>query len=264
VLFDGRGRSVEERQFEDGALRLRRVLHYGPSGVSRIEVFDGQGRLLHEDHFLLSAGGELLRVLRQGPEGERQELALAGRAGRIYEERHAAAGQVWINRYDEAGRVVGRETWEAGKPVQRQWLEYGEQGLRSVRTGDLASGRETLESYDAQGRLAVILVEERGRRIRETRLLRDGEGRLASKESRGEDGLEQWSYAYGAEGSLERESYSRRGSVRSVTAYGAEGARVEELYRDGEVVLRVHYLGQRKQREETVEGGQIVRVKEFP
>jgi YD repeat-containing protein len=263
LLFDALGRVEEERQFDAGVLQSRRVLHYGAAGVSWAEVFDGEGRLIFEDHFLLSSRGELLRVDRQTPEGAQQELALGGRGGRIYEERYAADGQAWVNRYDDSGRLISRELWQDGVAVERQSLEYGEKGLKAVQKTDVPSGRTEREEYDEAGRLAGTVVEEKGRQVQETRFSRDEQGRVVEKLSRGGAGLEQWLYSYAADGHLEQEVYKQRGSVRQVTYYATDGTREEDLYKDGEVVLRVQFRGGLKLREETLQGGKVVRAKEY-
>lgn len=255
LLFDSQGRVQEERRYEEGRLQSRRVLHYGPSGVSRVESYDAEGGLLFEDALTLSARGELVRVRRQDTTGLREELALGARRGQVYEERHEADGQVWLHRYEQ-GRRVQSERWQEGVLAERESRQYGPEGLLSVLTADLVTGRTTLDEYDERGRLRRSVVEEKGRRVRETTLSWDGQGRLAQKQSRGEQGLEQWSYAYAADGGLAREEYRLRGSLRRVALHGPEGLRVEELYREGELVLRVHWRDGQKLREESPEGAE--------
>jgi len=78
-----------------------------------------------------------------------------------------------------------------------------------------------------------------------------------------EGGTEQWSYSYDAAGSLQREEYRARGQLEKVVRYAGEGARVEELYRAGLLFMVVSFRGGVKVLEEFVEGGQVVRRREF-
>jgi YD repeat-containing protein len=75
-------------------------------------------------------------------------------------------------------------------------------------------------------------------------------------------GIEQWSYIYDAAGNLQREEWRARGQLAKVVRY-LEGGRVEELYRAGLPFLMVTYRGGVKVLEEFLEGGQVVRRRQF-
>ena len=83
---------------------------------------------------------------------------------------------------------------------------------------------------------------------------------------RGPRGIENWLFEYGAEGELVREEYRARGSLERITLYSTqegEGLRVEELYREGRLFMRVRYRSDQKVREEFLQDGEVVRVREF-
>ncbi len=88
--------------------------------------------------------------------------------------------------------------------------------------------------------------------------------RVSVKRRQSAAGLEEWRYTYGDDGELSREEYLRRGSREKVTLYTAQDEQTEELYSDGEMVLRVYSKAGARVKEDVYERGVLVRTRSFP
>jgi len=278
-LYDGKGRLSQESLYREGAAELRIVYYYSGEDLSYKETYDGQGRLLYTDLFSLAADGEVRRVRRRpAAESEStQDLALSGTEGLILEERYGSTEQRNVNRFDRQGRLVVRELWKEGLAVERERYRYrGELSvLESSELEHLLEDRITVGSYDEQGHLILERVQQGEKTIEETRHVRDQEGRIVETTRRGQHGIENWLYEYEEDGSLKTERYSVRGSLQRITRYatlesagqgagqGSKKSRVEELYRDGELFMKIHYQSSEKVKEEFIRNGEVVRVRTF-
>jgi hypothetical protein len=76
-------------------------------------------------------------------------------------------------------------------------------------------------------------------------------------------GLEETLYSYTDSGVLSREEYRLKGRLKQVILYQEEGLRVSEFYREGGLFLRVTYQNDRPIREELIEEGQVVDIREL-
>jgi hypothetical protein len=264
--YDIGNRLIEDQLYAEGSLTQRTLYHYNRDLLERTETFGADGRLLYRDFYSLSPDGQLRGVTREDGRGD-QRFALADGAKSVAEERYGNSRERRINRYDQEGRLAEREYWYDGQLLERERFEYRDDGekLSSSRLEELSLERVTLRSYDDEGRIIRVEVTEGERQIQQTVHVRDGQGRIVETTTRGPRGIENWLFEYD-EQELVREEYRIRGFLERITLYsrqGQERIRVEELYREGQVFMRVHYRSEQKIREEFLRNGEVVRVREF-
>ena len=267
LRYDESDRLIEEQLYSEGKLSQRTVYHYNGDVLGRTETFGADGVLLYRDFYRLSPDGELRRVTREDSPADQRFALKEGTRG-VTEERYGNSRERRINRYDSQGRLVEREFWHEGQLMERERIQYrGEEEQRLSSTFEqLSLERLTLSSYDEQGRVVRVEVSEKGEPIERTVHRRDEEGRIVETTTRGSRGIENWRYEYDPEGRLAREEYRLRGSLEKITLHSREGEerlRVEELYREGRLFMRVHYRSEQKVREEFLEAGEVVRVREY-
>jgi hypothetical protein len=267
-VYDEQGRLAEEQLFEEGELSRRTVFSYQRDVLDHSETFGPEGELLFRDRYRLSPGGRLRRVSRELVQPQsRQRLALSGGSAGLAEERYGNSRERRVNRYDPAGRLVEQEFWYDGELAERQIYEYrgDSELLSSSELTEVPPERTTRCSYDEEGRIVRIEVEEQGQKCEQTVHVRDELGRVVETTKRGDRGIERWLFEYGGEGELVREEYHVRGSLEKVTLYssqGEEARRIEELYREGRIFMRIYYEAEEKVKEEFLRDGKVVRVRE--
>jgi hypothetical protein len=258
---DASGRLLVEKSFVGGQLSETARYSYGPSGLSAVETHGPDGQLRTRERYELGPGGELRRVRRESPgRPGAEELALVSAGDRLFEERLRGGGRSLVSRYDSEGRVSSQETWK-----ERELVESVEQiyaGRLPVSTELTAGGTRTVTLFDAQGRESSRRVSRGGKTLEEWSFSYDGAGNRVRAVRVDAHGTEQWSYFYDEAGSLQREEWRFRGQLSKVVRY-VEGGRVEELYRSGLPFLVVTYRGGVKVLEEFLEGGQVVRRRQF-
>jgi hypothetical protein len=268
--YDENSRLIEDQQYSGGILSQRTWYYYNRDVLERTETFTPEGSFLYRDIYRLSPDGELRRVTREMADRQTdQRFALGDGTRGVVEERYGNSREGRINRYDSFGRLVEREYWYAGQLMERESFQYGGEGEErlSSELEEPSLGRATVCTYDEQGRVVRIEVTEGGKQIERTVHLRDAQGRIVETTRRGTRGIENWLFTYDPEGKLAQEEYRLRGSLERITLYSEEGDerfRVEELYREGRLFMRVHYQADQKVREEFVQDGEVVRVREFP
>jgi hypothetical protein len=269
LRYDKQNRLIEEQLYSDGELSQRTVYYYDRDVLERTETFAPDGLLLYRDFYRLTPDGQLRRVTREQEDSQsNQQLALGDGARGVAEERYGNHRERRINRYDQEGRLVEREYWHEGELMEQERIQYrGEGDIRSSsQLEELSLERTTRCSYDEEGRVVRIEVTEGGEEIERTVHVRDAGGRIVETTKRGPRGIENWRFEYGPDEELVREEYRVRGALERVTLYsvqGGERVRVEELYREGQPFMRVHYQSEQKVKEEYLSDGEVVRVREF-
>jgi antitoxin component YwqK of YwqJK toxin-antitoxin module len=259
--FDGAGRITVEKIFAEGKISETAQYRYGLSGLAAVETNGPDGTLLRRESFDLGPGGELRRVRRETPgRTEAEEVAMVSADGRLFEERLAGGGRRLVNRYGAEGRVASQETWQERELLETRELAYA--GKLPLSTEWTIAGTRTVTRYDAEGREASRQASRGGKVLEEWTFRYDAKGNRVQAVRIDDRGTEQWSYLYDAASALQREEYRLRGLLQKVVRY-TEGGRVEELYRTGLPFLVVTYRGAVKVREEFLEGGQVVRTREF-
>lgn len=267
--YDLSGRLTEEQLFQDGEPSRRTVYYYRGGILALKETFDSKGELLFRDAYSLSPGGELRRFSRVEREMKTtQELALSGGGGNLAEERYGNVQDRKVNRYDLEGRLIERERWIRGELIERERFEYREAGEALVGSEfeQLQLQRMIRRSYDEQGRLIRSVVEQEGVEIEQTLHLRDETGAIVETTKRSARGIEHWSFDYGPENTLRREEYRIRGALERITTYSTDNgdsSRIEELYREGQIFMRIYFEAEGKVKEEFLRGGEVVRERHF-
>ncbi len=281
ISFNAKGMKSEERELEAGRLAARRA--YGSAGdllleeiyfngklsqkaayqyeggeLASVRVSAADGTPLYTDHFLISVRGSLRKVKRTYHDGSAPSSSYA--AAGIGEERDSIGGVSYVTRYDGRARVRGKDRWKDGKLVWRQEFTYrpGKDLLLSSTERSFEQDTKVDKSYDEKGRLIVEIESASGKQIGRLDYAWDADGKNTVKSRRSEEGLEEWFYSYGADGELSKEEYFRRGSREKTTIYSAKDERYEELYKDGQLVLRVYYKGDTRIKEEVLEAGKVL------
>lgn len=265
--YDSLGRLAEEQSFVEGTLERRILFYYNGQKLQRTETFGSGGQLLYRDLYRLSQDGQLRRVTReQGIRQDDQELSLSGGGGSIAEERFGNHRDRRTNRYDPVGRLVQQEYRIDGRLIRQEHFQYRDESqvLLSSQLEEPPLQRLVRRSYDEEGRIISILVMEQGEEREQTTHRRDSRGRIVETHKRGARGIENWRFEYGPEDNKTREEYRLRGALERITLYqDQEGSRLEELYRGGRLFMRVYYEGEQKVKEEFIDNGEPVRVREY-
>ena len=265
-VYDAAGSLLQEEEYTAGELSKKILFTYANGRLERRRVLAGvDGRQISADVYLYAANGGLREVRRTVSPGEEiVSSSVTGTSG-LSEERSSMGGSIFIERYDPYGKLVNRERRDDGVSVSIEDFEYdpgshalasskerlqGESGLIARRYGD--AGRLSEETMTVKGAVREILTYER-----------DEKGKVTSKTRRGPEGIEVWKYSYSDSGDLSREEYFRRGIEVKVTVHGEGKLRTEELYRDGELFLKVFYDGDTRLREEVYSNGGLQRERSY-
>jgi len=264
-VFDAAGSLLREEEYQAGKLsRITRCFYEG-GRLSRRQETDAYGKVVATETYLYSDNGRLREVRRRTPEGATDVSAwVAGRSG-LSEQRSIMDGSVFVQRYDPDGRLVDREKLVNGTLASVEAFVYASSGkLQSSSEQRPAEAAVIQRDFDAEGRLAqeTTRVQEV---VRETSTWEyDAGGKVTARTRRGPDGLEVWKYSYADTGDLSREEYIQRGVLVKATIYGEGKHRTEELYRQGEVFLKVFFDGDTRLREEVYADGAVVRTRDYP
>jgi hypothetical protein len=264
-LYEQTGDVAELLSYRDGELFERTVYRYSSFGLRQVEVLDAGGASLYRIDYALSADGRLREVRRTNADGRTEVSHYTHGDTGLSSESHAAGGSTYVNRYDRLTRLALVEQWQDDAILIRErWTYRGDTGVpEKVESRDFRTGETHTRVFDRQGRLDAEWWELSGERLAEVRVYRDAEGRIERRTSVGGEGVEEWFYAYDEAGALAKEEYLMRGTLERVTVYTGESSRFEELYRGGEVFLRVYYEGDTKVKEHFVEDGRTVHERVF-
>jgi len=266
TLYDSAGRLVEEEQYREGQLDSRTHYAYSARHPSGAETFAADGSLLYRDTYTLSSRGGLREVKRTWPTGQSFTLALKEVSGRLIAEYQAYGGQEYGYRYNPSGKLESLQHWREGKLLQGERIRYGEESDSRVAAAeevDYGQERKTIKRFDGQGRLIEQVVEKKGQREEELSFFWDEQGRKMRTVRKSREGLEEWRYGYDEAGGLQEEAQWKRGALVRRLLYAQEGPRVEELYRNGELFMRVYTREGKTIKEELIQDGQVVRVRDY-
>jgi antitoxin component YwqK of YwqJK toxin-antitoxin module len=260
-VYDASGALLQEEEYKAGALSKKTLCTYAGGKLARTRVLGADGGEISTETYVYAAGGGLREVRRTVSSGAAAlSSAVAGAAG-VSEERSVMEGSLFITRYGTDGKLRNRERRVDGA------TESGEEFAYDPDSGSLSSSRETRPSegvvvdrrYDADGRISEESTSVKGALRERTGYERDGDGRVTVKTRRGPGGLETWKYSYTEAGTLLREEYFRRGILEKVTIHGEGKLRTEEMYREGEIVLKAYFDGDTRLREEVYADGSLLR-----
>jgi YD repeat-containing protein len=265
-VWDAAGNLLQEEQYGAGKLTQKSVFAYAGSRLVRKRTFAEDGGVLYAEEYLYSSRGSLREVRRTGAEEKARKSDFVFGPSGVSEERDAAGDALFLTRYDAQGRVTNEESREGGKTVSRDDFIYRPDStlLLSATEKLPAEGKLIRRSYDDEGRLFAETTSAGAAVVEEIRYVRDGAGNVSAKTRSSALGRETWKYSLDSAGKVVREEYFIRGSLQKVTIHGEGKLRTEELYKSGEMFLKVYYDGDTKLREEVYSGGALLRERKYP
>jgi hypothetical protein len=264
-VYDTRGALLQEEAYQGGKLQEKTLFTYANGRLVRRRGLDADGSLAYSEDYEYARNGSLREVRRVGqPDAISSAGYMKGTEG-LAEERVAAADTLYVTRYDARSRVVSRERRAGGLTAAREDFTFreGSDTLLSSREERPGDGVAVDRSYDQQGLLAGETVTDAKGGTRTIQYVRDDSGYLLLKSSRGPDGFEVWKYERDAAGAVIREEYSLRGSLMQVTEHGEGKLRTEEMYKGGELFLKVFWDGEVRLREEVYLDGKLLRERTY-
>ncbi len=265
-VYDASGGLVQEEEYTWGVLSRKTLFSYANGRLVRTRVLAGSdGRQISQEVYVYADNGGLREARRTVTDGETMvSTATMGSSG-LAEERSSMGGSLFIDRYDPNGKLINRERLDGGVAVSIEDFTYDPESHSLVSSVERLPAENGLvqRRYDSAGRLAqeTKTVKETVREISAYEY--DEKGKVTTKTRRSSEGLEAWKYSYADSGDLSREEYFQRGIRVKVTLYGEGKLRTEELYREGELFLKVFYDGDIRLREEVYANGSLSRERSY-
>lgn len=265
-VMDAGGNLQEESEYKDGAVSVRTLFEYVGRRLTKLSAYDADGVLLYSEDFMRGKGSSLREVSRTMADGTVVRSSFRGDGADLAEETHTSGDVEFRVLYDVLHRKVASETRKAGVLAVRQTTVYrGDSSIPESSLEEWPVEKKSVErSCDEEGRIVRETVSIGEKTVEENDFRWDGDGRKAGRRRRSDAGIEEWAWIYGPDGSVEREEYLLRGRKEKVTVYGQAGERMEELYRDGELFLKVWYVDDQRVKEEVYEKGTLLRERRVP
>ncbi|HET6450775.1 MAG TPA: hypothetical protein VFI08_05665 [Spirochaetia bacterium] len=265
-LFDSAGVLAQEEQYTAGTLARTTFFSYVAGRLVTRRELDARGAEVSRDSYLYADNGRLREARHTVWGGSPSVSSVVAAKSGIVEERTSVDGTTLVERFDVNGRLVRREkSAPDGSTVREDFRYDAESGvLASSEERRSADGAVVDRTYDSAGRIAQETVTLKGAVSETSRYEHDSDGRVTSRTRRSAAGIEVWRTAYRASGDVDREEYWQRGVLVKVTVHGEGRNRTEELYRDGDLFLKVYYDGDTKLKEEVYDAGTLVRQRSFP
>ena len=262
-IYDNKGRLIEEQLLgEDGEI-TKTIYFYDSHALVYSTTSDGQGNYLYRDDFRLSPERRLLGVERTWADGGQEGLTLNAAGGRIFQERNSNGQTELLYRFDSNGRLYDREQWTDRSLALSERFRYDGDRLLAAVEIDSRTGLTTRREFDDEGRIVTESVERDGVEVERRLVFWDSNGQKIRIELNGEQGLEELRYSYDSEGTLVEEEYWSRGGLEKRVLYIGPDQQIEELYRDEEIFMRIHFEDDQKWKEEFLDNGKVIRLKLF-
>jgi YD repeat-containing protein len=280
--YDLAGNLLEERFFppategaEGGAAKAEvlpsetRRYAYASGRLRGVESLDTAGASQGRMEYRYDASGRLLELVTTGIFGSSHAGLAPGQglpSAMWFSVPQGSDGElVDITRFDQAGRPLERSTWRKGLRLAQVLYGYDAAGKLASRTDrDLTSQRTAETSYDAAGRIILVVKTVEGREESREQYSYDGLGRLAVDEFRSPGNLRKVTYTYDAAGESSRAVTVVNGLIESIVIQLSDGSTRRELFDKGQLFLRALYGDGRLRKEEFIEGGTVVRTKDYP
>lgn len=266
VLIYNKDRAlVEEYLYTDGELSEKKLYQYSKRGLSKVQTYDKEEKLLYEDFYSLARSGRLRSVIRIWANGNIRISRFAYGSGLLVEQREYIENKLYIARFDSKGRLLSWEQWEDDKLEKSKVIVYNSETGTKEREEetDYTKQESIVRLYDKQGNLLSEDVTGGSRIQSEVTYEYDDKGRLVLKRVKGPLGIEEWRYFYNDADKLIREEYWRRGFLEKRTFYTDDESYYEEILRENEVFLRVYYKNDKKIKEEFIVDGQVEKIRTF-
>jgi hypothetical protein len=264
-IYDARDSLLQEEQYEAEALTQKTLFTYAQGRLTRKRVLAADGNPLYTEEYSYAVNGALREVRRTERSGATHVSAYTKGDAGLSEERVAMADSLSLTRYDARARIIFREQQSGGAVVLREDFTFRPDSdlLLSSREERPGEGLVIERSYDEQGRLAAETMTGKDGATQSVLYTRDEKGGVVMKSSRGPGGYELWKYVRDESGAATREEYYLRGSLMKVTVNGEGKLRTEELYKGGDLFLKVFYDGDTRLREEVYLEGVLLRERSY-
>jgi len=263
--YDATESLQREEEFRDGKLVKTTRYVYEGARLARKREFGADGKETATETYLYAEDGRLREVRRSVPGGATDHSEWVTGQGGLVEQRSLMDASLFVERYDAAGRLAQRQRLAGGTLVSLESFSYSTAGKLASSSEQRPGDSTVIErTYDDHGRLASETTKLKDQVTETSSWQYDAAGKVAARTRRGHDGMELWKYRYTDAGDLSREEYSQRGVLVKVTSYGEGAHRTEELYRRGELFLKVFFDGDARVREEVYSGGVQVRARDYP
>jgi antitoxin component YwqK of YwqJK toxin-antitoxin module len=253
---------VREEFYNAGNLLEKRRFFHSGVYIDRVETYNPEDLLLYTDYFFYIKGGRLGRVEREYSDGTEavSEFSFAG--GKLVGEWHGGNESGISMFYDSRGNNTYTEEWEGTELASREENRFGEEHILSSTRTDYKNDTILVQNYARDGDMSEEIEYDGGVKIRENRY-QYAEGKLSEKTSLNPGLSERWVYQYDGQGELIKEIYEKNRLVNKITHYTEENTYNQELYRNGELFLRVYFEGDAKIKEEFIRKGETLRTREF-
>jgi antitoxin component YwqK of YwqJK toxin-antitoxin module len=265
-VYDAEGSLLQEEEYRAGVLSKKIFCTYAKGRLARKRELGGDGKVISSVDYLYAINGGLREVRRTLAPGATNVASVVSGPSGLSEERSSMNGGLFVERFGMDGRLVNRERRVDGDTLFVEDFAY------DSSSGVLASSQERLPTenkvidrrYDSAGRLSQETTSIKGDVTETDAYEHDEKGRVTMKLRRSSVGLESWKSIYSDSGDLSREEYSQRGILVKAVIHGKGKLRTEELYRDGELFLKVFFDGDTRLREEVWSNGSLQRERSYP
>jgi antitoxin component YwqK of YwqJK toxin-antitoxin module len=247
------GLITEEHYFTDEELDTVWKYTYREGKVWKIGVYDSTETLLYELFYYRSSSGHLRRVEKVYPSGESIVSAYTFGSSGLLEEWHGQQDEGEFFRFSGKGNLLSHETWKGDELTAVEQFDDAEQEGRVSKQENLETGVTTFTYYNEDERVIRKRRERDGQLIRTIRYEYE-DGEIVYERHHTPGVIEEWYYERDAGGDLEKERYVKNSVLMKVTVHTGEKSYYEEIYRNGEVFLRVFFEDGVKVKETFVRG----------
>jgi hypothetical protein len=261
--YDGNGILVAEERYSGGLAYERTDYRYKDGILDKAITSGVNGIVLSTDSYRYALNGALREVEHVSADGSVVAAGVDSLSGSILRSWQKTKAGTEMATFEPSGQVASLETWKDGAPVKTE-DRTRVAGIRKDYVEDIARGTRIEREYGPGERLLKESAYKGARWISTTEYRYREDGKLEEKllASGAREILVR--FAYTDSGELRTEEYSEGGVIQKKIVYLAADSISTELYYQGELSVRTLTLGGRKKNEEIIEGGKVVRSREFP
>lgn len=237
------GYPSRETQYSQGKKTSVREYRYSGNLLQSVSVYDAAGKLEYRDLYAEGSDGRLRRAVREMPDGSRSVAAFNFAGDHLVSQWLGTNGKGVLLRYSD-GSVIAKEQWKGSDLTSNEEISMQRSGSESV-TRDLATGEVTKKQYDSAGQILSEHVTKKGSPVLSVDYAYS-HGLLQSKVTKSPGRREEIRYRYDKEGKLLDVETTVNRTLVKIRHYSGKDSYVEDLYLNGEVVLRVFYKDGKK------------------
>lgn len=257
---DERGRLTAEERYFHGELTEKAEYTYRDGAVASSSVTDAEGILRYRDLYSRTSDGRLRQIIREYSDGTRRRSSYGFSGEVLLEEYYDHGGTELVIRYDRDGHILSREEWEGETLLSRENFTYTAGRVASSSVDRSDNGTKTDRTYSDDGLLIRELTREGEKVLRTTEYAYE-DGRLSVRKTTAPGLTEELRYGYAEDGTVAEERYLKNGQLEKLTVHLEEERYYEELYKAGELFMRVTYLRGEKTTEEFIRDGKVIRTR---